>query len=189
MPRGGKRMPSLQDVAETMEGDELDAILSSALDRPRSRRCGAPQAFENSEDGLKEFQVASRSYFAQVRDINRRGEMRLIPDVESWATYLGITRKTILNYEKRGEDWQNAIAFYKGIITACKKQLALAGKMPPVLAIFDLTNNSDYVNASEFRLSAEAAPEAKQITAEEWEKVIDAEPEAPKLSDFKLSDD
>lgn len=189
MPRGGKRMPSLQDVAETMEGDELDAILSSALDRPRSRRCGAPQAFENSEDGLEEFQVASRSYFAQVRDINRRGEMRLIPDVESWATYLGITRKTILNYEKRGEDWQNAIAFYKGIITACKKQLALAGKMPPVLAIFDLTNNSDYVNASEFRLSAEAAPETKQITAEEWEKVIDAEPEAPKLSDFKLSDD
>ena len=115
--------------------------------------------------------------------------MRLIPDVESWATYLGITRKTILNYEKRGEDWQNAIAFYKGIITACKKQLALAGKMPPVLAIFDLTNNSDYVNASEFRLSAETTPEAKQITAEEWEKVIDAEPEAPKLSDFKLSDD
>lgn len=128
MPRGGKRMPSLQDVAETMEGDELDAILSSALDRPRSRRCGAPQAFENSEDGLEEFQVASRSYFAQVRDINRRGEMRLIPDVESWATYLGITRKTILNYEKRGEDWQNAIAFYKGIITACKSNLHLLAK-------------------------------------------------------------
>ena len=160
MPRGGKRMPSLQDVAKTMKGDELDVILSS-----------------------------SRSYFAQVRDINRQGEMRLIPDVESWATYLGITRKTILNYEKRSEDWRNAIAFYKGIITACKKQLALAGEMPPVLAIFDLTNNSDYVNSSEFRLSAEAAPEAKQITAEEWEKVIDAEPEAPKLSDFKLSDD
>ena len=61
--------------------------------------------------------------------------------------------------------------------------------MSPVLAIFDLTNNSDYVNSSEFRLAAEVAPEAKQITAEEWERVIDAEPEAPKLSDFKLSDD
>ena len=40
MPRGGKRMPSLQDVAETMEGDELDAILSSALERSKTAKTG-----------------------------------------------------------------------------------------------------------------------------------------------------
>lgn len=31
MPRGGKRMPSYRDIAETMDGDELDAILDVSL--------------------------------------------------------------------------------------------------------------------------------------------------------------
>ena len=44
-----------------------------------------------------------------------------------------------------------------------------------------LTNNSGYINASEFKLTTEAPKESKQITLEEWEKIIDSEPEPPKL--------
>jgi len=193
MPRGGKRMPSYQDIAETMDGDELDAILDVSMrGLAKARECGRNPLYANSPEGLKAFKGDSERYLAYVRDVNRTptegGKLRLVPDIESWAAYLGITRHMITGYERRGEDWKTAIEAVKGVITACKKQLAFTGKMPPVLAIFDLTNNAGYVNASEFRLTAEAAPEAKQITAEEWEKVIDAEPEAPKLSDFKLSD-
>lgn len=194
MPRGGKRMPSYRDIAETMDGDELDAILDVSMQGlAKARDRGSQPLYSNSADGLEDFKRDSERYLAYVRDVNRTptegGKLRLVPDIESWAAFLGVTRYMIAGYEKRGADWKAAIQAVKGIITACKKQLAFTGKMPPVLAIFDLTNNSDYVNASEFRLSAEATPEAKQITAEEWEKVIDAEPEAPKLSDFKLSDD
>lgn len=194
MPRGGKRMPSYRDIAETMDGDELDAILDVSLQGlARAREKGSQPMYSNSPEGLKSFKHDSEEYLTFVRNVNKTptegGKLRLVPDIESWAAFLGVTRHMITGYEKRGSDWKSTIDAVKGVITACKKQLAFTGKMPPVLAIFDLTNNSDYVNASEFRLSAETAPEAKQITAEEWEKVIDAEPEAPKLSDFKLSDD
>lgn len=194
MPRGGKRMPSYRDIAENMDGDELDAILDVSLrGLARAREKGSQPMYSNSPEGLKSFKHDSEEYLTFVRNVNKTptegGKLRLVPDIESWAAFLGVTRHMITGYEKRGSDWKSTIDAVKGVITACKKQLAFTGKMPPVLAIFDLTNNSDYVNASEFRLSAEAAPEAKQITAEEWEKVIDAEPEAPKLSDFKLSDD
>lgn len=194
MPRGGKRMPSYRDIAEAMDGDELDAILDVSLQGlARAREKGSQPMYSNSPEGLKSFKHDSEEYLTFVRNVNKTptegGKLRLVPDIESWAAFLGVTRHMITGYEKRGSDWKSTIDAVKGVITACKKQLAFIGKMPPVLAIFDLTNNSGYVNASEFRLSAEAAPEAKQITAEEWEKVIDAEPEAPKLSDFKLSDD
>ena len=48
MPRGGKRMPSYRDIAETMDGDELDAILDVSLperkQNPNGRRKAAPSA-------------------------------------------------------------------------------------------------------------------------------------------------
>lgn len=192
MPRGGKRMPSYDDIAQTMDGDELDAILDASM-RGLAKAKNPRPLYPDTPEGLEAFKRDSESYLAYVRDVNRTptegGKLRLVPDIESWAAYLGATRHVITGYEKqRGEEWREAIAAVKGIITACKKQLAFTGKMPPVLAIFDLTNNSGYVNASEFRLTADVAPEAKQITAEEWEKVIDAEQEAPKLVDFNLSD-
>ena len=188
MPRG-ESTPSLKKAATATNGTEIAATLNASI---RAFKQGIV-AYEDSQEGLERFRKDSENYLTYVQATNESAAQSsiggAIPDVEAWAAHLGITRMTISRYERRGGDWETTIANMKGIITACKKQLALAGKMPPVLAIFDLTNNSDYVNASEFRLSAEAAPEAKQITAEEWEKVIDAEPEAPKLSDFKLSDD
>ena len=176
MPRGGKRMPSYRDIAETMDGDELDAILDVSLQGlARAREKGSQPMYSNSPEGLKSFKHDSEEYLTFVRNANKTptegGKLRLVPDIESWAAFLGVTRYMITGYERRSSDWKSTIDAVKGVITACKKQLAFTGKMPPVLAIFDLTNNSDYVNASEFRLSAEAAPEAKQITAEEWEKV------------------
>lgn len=189
MPRG-ESTPSLKKTATATNGTEIAATLNASI---RAFKQGIV-AYEDSQEGLERFRKDSENYLTYVQATNESaaknnaGGGGAIPDVEAWAAHLGITRMTISRYERRGGDWETTIANMKGIITACKKQLAFTGKMPPVLAIFDLTNNSDYVNASEFRLSAETAPEAKQITAEEWEKVIDAEPEAPKLSDFKFFD-
>lgn len=189
MPRGQNTV-GLKKVAASMTGTEINAVLNAGIAAYHKGFAIYPDTAE----GLAAFRRDSESYLTHCRDQNESAAQGhaspVVPDVESWASYLGTTRRTITRYEKgRDEEWKQAISAVKEIITACKKQLAFTGKMPPVLAIFDLTNNSGYVNASEFRLTADAAPEAKQITAEEWEKVIDAEPEAPKLSDFKLSDD
>lgn len=187
MPRG-QNMPSLKKIATTTSGTEIKATLDAAI---RAFKQGIV-AYEDSQEGLERFRKDSESYLTYVQATNESATQNntsgAIPDVEAWAAHLGITRMTINRYEKRGGDWETTIANMKGIITACKKQLALAGKMPPVLAIFDLTNNSGYINASEFKLTTEAPKEGKQITMEEWEKVIDCEPEPPKLSDFKFFD-
>lgn len=194
MPRG-ERTASLKQVAAALDGDELGAILDigiSSLSIPAETKKRTPR-YLDTPDGLENFRQASKAYFQYVKDVNAAPEgsekARLVPDIESWASFLGITRAMLQGYERnRSEDWKRAIAEVKDVITACKKQLAFTGKMPPVLAIFDLTNNSGYVNASEYHLTADAAPEAKQITAEEWERVIDAEQEAPELANFELPD-
>lgn len=180
MPRG-ESTPSLKKAATATNGTEIAATLNASI---RAFKQGIV-AYEDSQEGLERFRKDSENYLTYVQATNesaaRDNVGGAIPDVEAWAAHLGITRMTISRYERRGGDWETTIANMKGIITACKKQLALAGKMPPVLAIFDLTNNSGYINASEFKLTTEAPKESKQITLEEWEKVIDSEPEPPKL--------
>lgn len=180
MPRG-ESTPSLKKAATATNGTEIAATLNASI---RAFKQGIV-AYEDSQEGLERFRKDSESYLTYVQATNesaaRDNVGGAIPDVEAWAAHLGITRMTISRYERRGGDWETTIANMKGIITACKKQLALAGKMPPVLAIFDLTNNSGYINASEFKLTTEAPKESKQITLEEWEKVIDSEPEPSKL--------
>lgn len=180
MPRG-ESTPSLKKTATAMNGTEIAATLNASI---RAFKQGIV-AYEDSQEGLERFRKDSENYLTYVQAVNesaaQNGAGGCIPDIESWAAHLGITRMTINRYERRGSDWEETISSMKGIITACKKQLALAGKMPPVLAIFDLTNNSGYINASEFKLTTEAPKESKQITLEEWEKIIDSEPEPPKL--------
>lgn len=179
----GEHTPSLKKAATATNGTEIAATLDASI---RAFKQGIV-AYEDSQEGLERFRKDSESYLTYVQATNESaaqnntGTGGAIPDVEAWAAHLGITRMTISRYERRGGDWEATIANMKGIITACKKQLALAGKMPPVLAIFDLTNNSGYINASEFKLTTEAPKESKQITLEEWEKIIDSEPEPPKL--------
>lgn len=194
----GKRQPSYREVAEQLEGDELQAILAVGMrGLAKTARKGPAALFPRTPEGLEGFKRESYAYLQYVQEVNSSvqegGRLHLIPDVESWAAYMGITRETIRRYEAtRGEEWSQAIQQIKGIITACKKQLALQGRLPPVLAIFDLTNNSGYVNSSEFRLKPQTQLEAKQISAEEWERVLDAAPEPPQLEDShhsELSDD
>ena len=58
-------------------------------------------------------------------------------------------------------------------------------KIPAVIGIFDLTNNSGYVNASEFKLKPETEEaERKVLTAEELPKLHDRS-EIEKLSKLK----
>lgn len=180
MPRG-ESTPSLKKTATATNGTEIAATLNASI---RAFKQGIV-AYEDSQEGLERFRKDSENYLEYVKAVNesaaQNGAGGAVPDIEAWAAHLGITRMTINRYERRGSDWEETISSMKGIITACKKQLALAGKMPPVLAIFDLTNNSGYINASEFKLTTEAPKESKQITLEEWEKIIDSEPEPPEL--------
>ena len=76
----------------------------------------------------------------------------MIPDVEGWYSFLGVTKQTVLNYERRSPIWEEAIEYIKQNILAAKKQLAFRFKIPPVVYLNDVSNNHGYLNTSEFRL-------------------------------------
>lgn len=147
-----------------IQPDDLNAVLDVSI---KSIKLGRPPKFEDSAAGLQDFKEASIAYLEFVRENNNNpdNENKIIPDIENWATFMGTTRKTICEYERwRGEEWQEFIGLMKGCIVSCKKQLAFRQKIPTVLAIFDLTNNAGYVNASEFKLVPEAEQPKKALS-------------------------
>lgn len=156
-------------VAKPIEADNtLEAVLNITIE---SLKIGRPPAYQDSEAGLSEFKENTIAYFQYVKDTNANPDIEkmLVPDIEALCTYLGITRQTLFTYERqRGSSWQDFIKQTKNAIAACKKELAFHQQIPPVIAMFDLTNNHSYVNSSEFRIEpiSDKAPE-KHLSLEE----------------------
>lgn len=146
-------------LCERIETDDMTAILDMAID-VSTARMGRPAEYPHTTEGLDRFINKTIDYFENVNSINANPELerKLIPDIESWAMFLGITRQTIWCYEKRGREWKDTIDYYKNCISAVKKQLALNYKIPPMVYVFDATNNHGYVNSNEFKLT-QSSPE------------------------------
>lgn len=138
-----------------LETNDMTAILNLTIDSCVKRQ-GRPYHYPPTKAGLEKFIQNSIDFFEYINGVNANPdiERKLIPDIENWAVYMGVTRTTIFAYEKRNNEWQEVIQFYKNAIGACKKQLALSHKIPPLIYIFDATNNHGYINASEFKIQA-----------------------------------
>lgn len=67
----------------------------------------------------------------------------IVPDTESLAAYLGITRDE-LNELENGKSTSRAVRAAKTRIAAAKKQLAYRGKIPAAVLAFDLRNDHGY---------------------------------------------
>ena len=139
-----------------METDDTTAILDMIIDKS-TERMGRPCQYPNDKRGLESFVENTLDYFSYVNTVNSNPDLekKLIPDIESWAVYLGITRATIFNYEQRGGNWYDVIQFYKNAIASVKKQLALSFRIPPMIMAFDFANNHQYHNTNEFKLTTE----------------------------------
>lgn len=155
---------------EPIETGDLVPVLDLIITASRSRN-GHPTHYANDKQGLEAFTENTLSFFEYCEEVNSNPEIsekaKLIPDIELWGSFIGVTRKTILMYERRGGEWQATIEYFKNHIAAIKKSLAEHGKIPPLIAIFDFTNNHHYVNASEFKLTDVQAETAKQNVDEQ----------------------
>jgi len=141
-------------LCEKLETDDMTAILDMVIDTS-IKRMGRPAEYPFTAAGLEAFTQSTIDYFEYVNSVNMNPDLerKLIPDVENWAMYLGITRRTLLTYERRGGEWQSRIEYFKNAIGAVKKQLAMTYKIPPMVYVFDATNNHGYVNSNEFKLT------------------------------------
>ncbi len=135
---------------EASSGDELNALLDVAIANFERmlKRNGRPPAFESVED----LQAAIKSYFEYVRDINadESREFKIYPDVEGLAAYLGVSRTCINDWENSNYNGFSAtIKTAKNLIADYKKQLAMHGKIPPIIAAMDFNNNHGYTQKQE----------------------------------------
>lgn len=132
---------------------DLSAVLDIAIKTLRSPRA----KYEANENGLKAFTTKSLEYLEYVKQVNEDPEVehKLIADVEGWCVYCGITRTTIASYSRRDGDWQRFIELFREAIASFKKQAALSYRTPQMIAVFDLANNHNYKNTSEFKLSTD----------------------------------
>ena len=158
-----KELRPYREISKGLKPEDTCAPIEMACACLKNNR-GRPCTYGNTEIGLKSFIENAQGYFEYLATANKQIEddkSQLIPDVEGLALYLGIDRSTLCRYHDRGGEWQKVIDYFKNAIAYCKKQLAMRGKIPTVLAIFDLSNNHHYVNVSEFKLT-QSNPEPKQ---------------------------
>ena len=152
-----------------MGGSEMNKFLEMGLttlkDWTPTRK---NSKYPDTADGFFKFQRRTETYMEYITEANSDpdGE-HIIPDIEGWTVYLGIARPTLYSFKKRSEKWKEYIEFVAEIIGGAKKQLALMGKIPPVISMFDLINNHGYHNTSEFHMTTVVQDDKPKLTQEE----------------------
>lgn len=162
--------------------DPLTAIIDMGI----HSLAGRPPAYADSAEGLALFRQRTVAYFEHLKAVNtdRENEAVLLADIEGWATFLQITRATIWNYRKRGDDWAFFIDRVKTLILTMRKDAAGRFKMPPMVYVFDCVNNFDYVNTNQIELKTETEEKtAPRMSEEELQRIVNERAELDDLED------
>lgn len=168
---------------------DLEAILDVSIDQIEKRKQGRPPAYPDTDDGLIQFFEDTKKYFEYIKDANSVNDEKLIPDIEGWYSFLGVTKQTVLNYERRSPVWEEAIEYIKQNILAAKKQLAFRFKIPPVVYLNDVSNNHGYLNTSEFRLEMSNHISDKETPVLSQEEIHQIAEQAAEIDTKQLLDE
>ena len=162
--------PAGKDFQPPAELDDLTEILETGVERIKKNN-GRPCSYPCTKEGLQKLAEACAGYIEHLNSVNSaksEDQQKLLPDYEGLCCFCGISRRTMLTYEKtRPPEWGELIDYYKTLIMSGRKQLGSLYKISPTLELVNWTNNFGYVNTSEFKLTAQSSAEAeKQATLE-----------------------
>lgn len=139
--------------AEIVIQNAQESIIRSGLRNMR----GHPAKYEPTKEGFERFRQKTQEYFEEILKINATaaddGQRIMIPDVSGWAAYLGVSRTSIFRYTERGGIWEEFIENTRTLIAAAKMNAADNFQIPPMLAVFSLTNDHKFFNTSEFKMT------------------------------------
>lgn len=160
MPRGTK---GYAIAKKAIKPDEIVPSLEF-INTINKNLNGRPCIYPNNEAGIESFRTNCVEYFAYLQKANEALEESdmLIADVEGLCAFCGITRYTLANYRRRNKEWADLIDFFKNQIAFIKKQLSLKGRIPTVLAIFDMVNNHNYLSTNLFQPEDQIATSPKE---------------------------
>ena len=98
---------------------------------------------------VEEFREIAENYINYIKERALQG-VRLIPDVEGFCSFAGISRDTLNDWERtRPGVYSDTIKILKNNIAAYKKQLAFNGEIPPIVFATDFNNNHGYTQAAQ----------------------------------------
>lgn len=165
--------PAGKDFQPPAELDDLTEILETGVERIKKNN-GRPCSYPCTKEGLQKLAEACAGYIDHLNRVNsaKGGEdqQRLLPDYEGMCVYCGVSRRTMLTYEKtRPPEWGELIDYYKTLIMSGRKQLSSLYKISPTLELVNWVNNYDYRNTSEFKLTAQNAGDAEKTAVLENE--------------------
>jgi len=126
-----------------LEGTELIATYQLAI---KNMKRGSNQKKYTTAEQLAQ---AIIEYWEYLMEQNLKGNP-LIPDVEGMATFIGVTRTTLLKYEKSDTPgFAEIVSQAKNDIASCKKQMGQQGLIPPIVMAMDFNNNHGYTQKQE----------------------------------------
>lgn len=130
-------------------GDEMGEMYRMAkgnMERSQERR---KRNGRIKYETIEELEAGIMAYWDYLAAANEQ-KLMLIPDVEGLCAFLGITRKTMNLWERDNtRDFADTIEQAKNDIAACKKQIGLQGKIPPLVMAMDFNNNHGYTQRQE----------------------------------------
>lgn len=174
----------------TIDTDDLQGVTMLCIES--LKRHGTKTAIYGINE-LDRFFNDAISYFEMLKDCNEDIEdnKQLYPSIEGLCLHLGISRQILSRYSTRNAEWESAISQIRNAIATCKVQLASHGRIPPLIHIFDLTNNHSYYNTNQFVLSAEPKQDTEttpRISMAELKAVAEL-PELPPDEEKGLSNE
>lgn len=135
---------------ESQEQDQTTALIEFAQHCHKIHRSGRPPKYPE----LEEFLGVIDAYWCILNEKNANG-IKIIPDVEGFCCFAGICRDTLNEWERsRTPDFQEIIKTLKNMMAYTKKQLALSGKIPPIVFATDFNNNHNYTQKQELHVMA-----------------------------------
>lgn len=168
-PRRGRTTPP-------MDGTELLATYELARRNMQRRADGTMKPKYETVEELREAIVR---YWDYLEDANRNGTP-LIPDVEGLATFLDVTRRTLIEWERSDRPgFAETVSQAKNDIAACKKQLGQQGRIPPIVMAMDFNNNHNYTQRQEVVVTPRNPLGESTATPELMDRYIDLIEDAP----------
>jgi outer membrane phospholipase A len=114
----------------------------------------APSKSNKKYESLTDFKNKIIEYFDYITKNNKDGA-DLIPDIEGFCCFAGICRDTLNDWERsRPGEYSDTIKAFKNSVASYKKQLALKGKIPPIVFATDFNNNHGYTQKQDIQITA-----------------------------------
>lgn len=134
---------------EPIDQEQMAALIEFTQHCNKLHRYGRPPTYEN----LEEFLGVIDAFWDIMNEKNAEG-VKIIPDVEGFCCFAGISRETLNVWEgTRHGAFSDTIKSLKNMIAFSKKQLALSGKIPPLTFATDFNNNHGYTQKQEVVLT------------------------------------